>query len=526
MDSKPIPPYTYRLMVYSPQEAVLAVLAYVREKLAAGTLDEAGEALQAARTYLEIHRPPQYRMYNPKTWLGRRLSKLLDPETEVAFEPVSECPGDPEHVLACLGVLLENVRLEADARLVVELFEEDEQPRLAMRCDGPGAWPDLLRVRGFAPLRFEVLRERWTVATRGGRLDHTPQGLELKLKGVRIVPESDDALVPIFLDVVAASEHLRGALADLVAASKSVESAIQQIMAEGQPAEAADFSALIREVREAMGEGLAEQSIHLEGSEAGQLPPLVIRRGLMKRALAGTIAAVTHGISRGGSAAVSCNYAPRERAVECTISAAGALDDSGQEPYLTALPRHVVETVHAGGFTFIQDASGAEALLSVPDVAGRALDGWIPGWDSFTSRTQQVLRLLKSGGAVPPQEMLLEAALEEELEHWLLPRLSSPAARNVAHDLSDSSPAHAKGSKDRRAKALGQLRRGKPRKEITKPVYAAEILWAFRETERGRNALVANKLGKEDLEALSDALLGAPPDSVTALIAIAHVLSV
>ena len=116
--------------------------------------------------------------------------------------------------------------------------------------------------------------------------------------------------------------------------------------------------------------------------------------------------------------------------------------------------------------------------LTIPDRAGEALDAWLPGWERFLTESQQMLRVLKSGSQPLPEEFLLGGILENELERWLMPLLTEPAVVNVVHDGVASLEGLPGASSERLAKALSQIKRGKPKKEIVRPPYAGELLWA------------------------------------------------
>jgi len=100
-----------------------------------------------------------------------------------------------------------------------------------------------------------------------------------------------------------------------------------------------------------------------------------------------------------------------------------------------------------------------------------------------------------SGNAGLPMARLVGDVFEQGLERWVLPRLSGAAAVNAAHDLGSENQRLSGSSLDRLSKALVQIKRGKPRKEIAKPPYAAEMLWAFRRDTGSRKAVGAEQLG-------------------------------
>ena len=149
--------------------------------------------------------------------------------------------------------------------------------------------------------------------------------------------------------------------------------------------------------------------------------------------------------------------------------------------------------------------------LTIPDPIGVALNDWIPGFDVFSERSIQMLRLLKSGGQAPPEDLILGGVLESELERWLMATLAASPAVNVAHELDKEK------NPPRVAKALGQIRRGKPKKEICAPPYAAEIIGAFRSDERGRHALGLGAFESEEIDALLNGLTSKPLGYLTCL---------
>jgi len=117
--------------------------------------------------------------------------------------------------------------------------------------------------------------------------------------------------------------------------------------------------------------------------------------------------------------------------------------------------------------------------------------------------------------------VLLAGVLEDELERWLLPRLSEPPAVNAAHEITIETSS--KGfSAERRKKVLEQIRKGKPKKEICAPSYAAEILHAFRSQARYRQAIGAERLSAEEIEMLAVNLTQPSPPFVECLRRIAH----
>jgi hypothetical protein len=70
-------------------------------------------------------------------------------------------------------------------------------------------------------------------------------------------------------------------------------------------------------------------------------------------------------------------------------------------------------------------------------------------------------------------------------------------------------------------KALDQVGRGKPKKEICQPQYAGELLGAFRSDPRQRYALGTEVLTDEELQQLCEGLLAKPVDGRACLVLLA-----
>ena len=76
-------------------------------------------------------------------------------------------------------------------------------------------------------------------------------------------------------------------------------------------------------------------------------------------------------------------------------------------------------------------------------------------------------------------------------------RLGVAPAATLIHDLKPRKPGLSPSSAQRIEKVLSQVKRGKPKKEICAPAYAAEIIWMFAIDQRHASAL-----GIKDFNAL------------------------
>ncbi len=515
-------------------EAIEPGLAHAREVLKSVSgrmscehsplLREACHSLQASVNWLLLNREPQSRTYAPT----RALKPILEDGERVVVSAATmpDCVGDVDQIVAIATLVRSSVVLEWDAVLLVELVDEGV-PRLVMRCDGPGRFSDSVVLGDFFDVPKEDLARRWTAATRGGRFEWSPQRVEMALRGVRAIPESTSGTEALLGPLSRAASLLGQVVKVTLAAShgESIEwddldgplyeaaTLLNDAMAEAEKhyrkPEPSNLCALLEEVVGKASESLHRRSLALDILCDRGLPPIVMQRERMLKTLRLVCEAAARFLAPGGAVTILADYAPttRKASIVCMYSGETVAIPGG--PLRASLRRSVVE-FHSGAVSFHEEKSGHSIELTLPDPVGQSMDRWIPGWESFGDRSKLMLRMLRSGSPTPSPEFLLEGVLEAELERWLLPIVESPAGLNVAHEVPDTLPPAPGGSAERRDKAMGQILRRKPRKEIAKPPYAAEIVWAFGATDRGRAVLGIGAFDHEQVRALSAALLQKP----------------
>jgi len=401
----------------------------------------------------------------------------------------------------------------------VELFNEDDLPRIVLTIDGPGQFADPVVLWGAARIPFGLLCERWTAATRGGRIDETPGGLMLRLKGQREVPGAVDISGGLSAAVRGAEQQLRLLVAgegDGAAAREALDRALATVDADTRGKEPADLASVVNEAVDEHREVLKTRAIAIEVYCDAHIPPIAMQRKRVRSAVGSALNHAVEVLPRGGAVALLVDYDVKERVAGFVITVGGTQCATDETCYVAAMRRAFVG-IHGGSFSMAAERPGVTFTTALPDPVGRELDAWLPGFDAFSERSRQMLRLLKSGGPAPPEELILTGVLEEELDRWLGPRLDTPAVVNIAHDLTPDMGGLEGASAERLQKALTQLKKGKPRKELCGPVYAAEILWAFRKDERHRKALGAEQLDEDGLRAFCTGLLTTPPDSLACL---------
>jgi hypothetical protein len=500
-------------------ETVEPVLSFARECLARGSCDDIGKALQACSVYLDLYRPPVYAEYNISTCLREHLHELADDRHLFNIEPVHNSVGDRQQILECLAMLVQAAVLEDESMLVAEVFDVDQAPCIGLSFDGLGHFVQEIVFNGFLRVSMEELRSRWTSATRGGRIDTAPNGLLLRLTGQRILP-----------DVTDQHETLREAVEDAArfcrehhesdALLAAVDKAFEVI--DGECAKSpTDLSALLTETLLECKPRLTAHSIVLDTLLSPGLPPIVVHRKRLQGYIANLAAYAQQVLAEGGAMMLLLDYDPTRRCVELTANVSGKECRPNDQCTLASLRRAIVD-VHCGTFEVDERQREITIMAALPDVAGRTLDEWLPHSDVFSEKSRQVLRLLKSGEEALPEDLLLAGILEEELERWLLPKLSESPASNLAHELLTSLKQHSRSASDPLAKALDQVKRGKPRREIAKPRYAAPLLRAYNASERGRKALGLDGITQTEVEKLCAALQSTPLDHAECLRIIAR----
>ncbi len=476
---------------------------FALERLAAGEVVAAHEAMRAALD--------TFRILGPALLDAQPISACLKSvERQLASDTVQfNWNGDPtsrfdaDAVAAVLRTAIENAKLSGDAVLLVEVDADAEPPLVELVFDGPGAIPETWFVGGIVPVPFEEMRLHWTRHTVGARLDRTEKGVAFKLVGQREPEPNSEEHERVFAAIVEAERLLRLAASDGAGVDAAVvQTVLDAIDAESPGPEPADVCALLR--------GIFDDD-HTSKIQCGDsLPPIAMRRDRVAVSIERLRNLSRPRMDAGAKAVVSVEYNASDRAVEMECSFPRAGDDMAWDAACAAFER-VISALHEGIFLADLTADQCSISLTIPDPIGVALNDWIPGFDVFSERSIQMLRLLKSGGQAPPEDLILGGVLESELERWLMATLEASPAVNVAHELDKEK------NPPRVAKALGQIRRGKPKKEICAPPYAAEIIGAYRSDERGRRALGLGSFESEEIDALLNGLTSKPLGYLTCL---------
>lgn len=521
-------------------DTIEPALAYVRERLVAGRgntargdidFDEVLVALTAVKLYLDIFRPPEYTACNPSEWLQSHGQEIGNERCSILGESTSPATVDPAQAWACVTTLIDNVALYEDAVLVAEVFEEEGVPRITLSLDGPGTFPARLLVGGLLPIEYETLCERWTVATRGGKIQRTPSGLDLRLKGMREPGASHEGTVVL----VERWAKLRGEVKACIRAQDSSQDLERPLNAamevledflglvDGEiRIEPATIPATLKEAIAVHAREAAERSVGINEFVEREIPPIAVARRVIVRVWSAIVQHAFRVLPRGGRVSFIVDYDDQARRITVMIEIEGTQCVPRETLYLASIRRGIRE-VHGGEVEFTGEKNGVLMTLSLPDGVGETLDSWLPGWDRFSGQSRQMLRLLKGGGQTLPEEFLLGGILENELERWLLPLLTEPRVVNIVHDGVANLEGLQDGSLERLEKALNQIKRGKPKKEIVRPPYAGELLWVFREPERSRKALRLDRLDDAALRDLCSGLVQSPVDYVRCLRHVARV---
>lgn len=516
--------------MYGPlPEELLPALVYALRRLRSDAgkadVDAVAVACEACRALVRVMAPSVYVRYRPHDVLKRLSRRFASERVRIEAGGSGESPGDAEQVEALLGILLANLRPMEDASVLVEPGQDDV-PLVRILFEGPVQLREPLVLGYGVTLTRSVYEERWTAATHGGRLDLTPDGLSLRLEGVRMLP--DQPAVPASLEEVvresAAHARLYAASFDESAAlsEEARAGAVASLQAlldpwTGEPHAAVSLRAVAEQALEAERDTLERLSLMAEPS-LEDVPQLRLPRRTVLSVFRLAFRFARGVCTAGGRIGLALSTSP-EGEVVSRVALQGARQSgegpharAAQQAFLDAM-RWCVEDIAGGRFEGAASEGVVTLSMHWADRVGEELDAWLPGWRRFGGQSRQMLRLLFGAEQPPPRDLILSGVLEDELETRLLPALRTPMARNIAHDLEPEAfrePA-------RLAKALTQVRKGKPKKEIARPGHAAELLWAFRGSARHREAAGVPGLEGEEVEALCEALASLPDGAEEAL---------
>ncbi|HPO14783.1 MAG TPA: hypothetical protein PLI09_15180 [Candidatus Hydrogenedentes bacterium] len=507
--------------ITQPIFTALRVLERLETALSLALETDTERILLACREFLRLYASPIPVFYDPCAFLLDHKEEITAGRHELRTEPVSECAGIPERLLTCLKCIIDSTRLEEDAALFLEVLEQEERrekiPRIGLGLDGPGCIPNDFFMEGMFRLPFDELNNCWTLATRGGRIDRTPNGLDLRLKGMRLTPsplEEADRLL---------------AMLESVSTKEDITMLLEHLKGETRE-EACDVRVLVQEVLQDQKEAFQRASIPVETRFDPAMPPILVCRTRIKTFLSNICEYALCVLDPEGAVTLSLDYTEKERSLTIQANFSTTRENIPAGFHFPLLRRITEEH---GGLLDIAECPAQppkkkraevhiEALL--PDRVGKELDHWIPGWGVFSARSQQMLRLIKSGASPLPEEFILGGVLEDELERWLMPRLATPLAQNLAHELKPAKSDIPGSDMARLAKALGPISKGKPKKELCKPGFAGELFWHFRQGERARKALGTNELKEDEIKEFCQALLASPPRHAFCLTMLATLL--
>jgi len=471
-------------------------------------------ALAAARDYAALFTEPELALYRPENIFQTFVVHFPPSHFDIHVEHVrEELVGDTARMSACVGALVKGLERGPETRLAVEVFEREENsmviPRMGIGFSGPGRVPERFRFGGLFPMTLEELSDCWTLATSGGRIDLLENGLELRLHGMRMPPEALElaAEVSVRLGRTPTVEDAEAALALLEDTSPPAMLDLERLYAECLSAREGALS----------GGGIAHSYSFGEG-----FPQLPLNRTRMGAFFANLFDWALAAMPGGGTVEFLLEYDPARREATGIASLNAASGTVARGPQVALMKRAIA--FHRGELEADLDGPEGNLTFTLADTVGQALDHWLPGWEAFGPESRKYLRLLKSGAQAPPEDFILGGILEQELENWLLPRLVLPLTVNLVLDGTFRNDGIKGSIKERLQKALDQVGRGKPKKEICQPQYAGELFAAFRKDMHHRSALGTHVLTVEELTSLCEGLLDKPVDALACLKLLAALL--
>ena len=419
-------------MLPVPVSLIEPALCHARAALERQAFSDARAAIASAHAALDLHRPPRYESYAPTSTLRDSLENTPDFVRESVWAELPERYGDPAQITRCVVAIVANAALYDDSALRMVTHCEGETPCVSLILDGPGMFPDVVTLGDMIEMPFEVFEARWTAATRGGRIDRTPEGVTLRFSGMRAVPESaaglDGPLARLAEALAAIDAGASGKAMD------AIDAILEIIDAEARLPEPTDLAALVKEVVADAGALLDAANLRIELLCGDALPPISVRRNACYAAVRNILRYALRAFPKGGGIVLLLEYEAPRRCAILSMACQGSERRQAGSHYLDSARRCLVR-LHDGAWDCAEDAAGVTLTCTLPDAAGRALDAWMPHWERFSDRARQMLRLLRSGGHALPEAFVLEGVLEDELARWLLPRYESAAVVNMAHEM-------------------------------------------------------------------------------------------
>lgn len=470
--------------------------------------------LHAARDFATLFTDPDLDLYRPDSIFQTFVVHFPPSSFDVHVEHVrEELVGDTARMSACVGALVKGIERAPGTTLMVEIFEQEENslmiPRMGIGFSGPGRIPDRFPVHGVFSMSLDVISDCWTLATSGGRIDRTENGVEFRLHGMRMPPEP--------LEIAGQVAACLGRAPDLAGAAEALA-----LLEETGPRDMVDLERLLAECREEAEPRLAESAVTCAVAFSDSFPQFPLNRNRMRRAFNSLFHWATDALPEGGALDLLLEYDPATREATGMLAIGAKSGPVGSSPNAAVFSRAIA--FHGGAVLLEEAGETCTATFTLADTVGPALDAWIPGWEAFGEESRKYLRLLKSGAQAPPEDFILGGVLEQELERWLLPRLQDPATVNLVNEGGFKNDGLKGSIRERMQKALDQAGRGKPKKEICQPHYAGELFWAFRASMRHRAALGTQVLTDDELRALAEGLLQKPVDARACLALLAALI--
>ncbi|GMW00651.1 MAG: hypothetical protein AMXMBFR84_17880 [Candidatus Hydrogenedentota bacterium] len=473
----------------------------------------AGEWLDTLQLILALVSHAQIEEHNPGPWV-ERLATLPDCRKAVVLSGnASLCRCDVSLMDACVRLLMRGAEMSRDSTPVLELVMEKDTPALSLGFDGFGRIPASLEIGHGLRLPRNLVEQAWTRATGGGRIDADGGGLLLRLKGVRMIPpalqEADDWNQRI------------AALRSEQSPDPALWLSCLSDLAHSKPVmEPVSLDGLFRAAYSRHQPMLDEAGIRVETAIDPALPPIAVHRNVLGRSFSHLCMALPASLPNGGGASLALSYDSQRWTVVLSATLRGDGMRSVPEIY-QAVFKWIFETLHDGQCEFGLQENHVTAICTLPDRIGRSVETWIPESRHLADASRKMIRLLKSGGPTPPESFILAGVLEQELERWLMPMLSSPLMVNLAHEIGNGVQKSPRTHNDRLEKVLAQIARRKPKKEICAPAYAGVLIAALADNARGRLALGMPDTAQDKLHQLAAAMSADPVDDLGALRAVA-----
>ncbi len=488
--------------------------------LAFSRRDELLSVLHSCLMFLRLYRPSVGQMSSTRQIRERLLQSDFASESTVSVWEETSFRGDTEKVVDLLKVLSRNVIGEEGIGVCVSSRVVDRVPILEVRLDGPGAFPAELCLGAGIYLTRSAWEECWAEATCGGWCAPRSGGMDLFLAGQKEIPRRNVFPVTLFEILSQIVSALDGSEDRMF---RLIQQAMELIETEKSTPAALDVIATGRRILDECFDSRGISSNYHGFHVLNDVPPLVLARTDVESIWRNLANIAAESIREDAKTLFVMGYDSKKREAAIRLDMTIFVTNLTVECYWASIERTTRRL--SGSCIKSPPKENQSITITLPDTIGMELDRAFPGWDCFSEKSQQMLRMVSSLPSLETsssmRETVFAGVLGDELGNMLLPTLAKPAVVNYAHDFTLSRSFEGL-SRELSEKVLDQVRRGKVKKDIARLPSAGAVLWLFKGCRIFCSETGLNALSPEEVETLCRNLLSSRPALESCLLLLAR----